>query len=324
MPRSPKRSRSIAAVAMLALAAVPASAQVRAAFPGPHRNDSKTPLQRTLPPPGGAPAPRPPAPPSQPGSPLIGIGTGTGSAVTIGSGITVDGAFNSGNFNVDFHLGTPITTSRVIHPGGGIWYYPRTYYRGCRNSYYDGYYDNSNQRYAVIDGALVQPVPTAPAPAAEPAQPAGEPPPPPTDAEIAAALMRSGDAKGAIDKYRIHLRDHADDAEAMRGLAVALIDAAEFEQGVAMMAMAYRTEPTLPDEALAARQLFTKAGDLRTTLQKAVAFANKTKTASAWLTVAVLMQAEGREEPALRMIDRADEIGLDQELVKRFKAALSV
>ncbi len=242
-----------------------------------------------------------------------------------GSALYVNGSYTSNNLSLDFHLGAQpgLDNCRTIWPNNGCVYYPYYGYYGgwgWYNNYYDGYYDNSDQHYSVIDGALVQPIFVQVPPAATPA--AQEPTPPPTDDQIAASLLRSGNADGAVEKYRAYLRDHADDAGAMRAFAIALLVAGEPEQGVAMMSMAYRTDPTLAEKVLPDEQLFKSDADLRQALQKAVTFANKMKSASSWLTVAVLMQAEGRKDHALRMIDRASGLGLDAALVKRFKTTL--
>ncbi len=107
----------------------------------------------------------------------------------------------------------------------------------------------------------------------------------------------------------------------MRRLAVALLKDKRLEEGVAMMAMAYRTDSLLADETLIG-SLFDDDQELRRLLQKCVIHANRTELASAWLTVAVMMQAEDRDERALKMVDRASEAGLDTEIVDSMKRAL--
>jgi hypothetical protein len=318
-----KTSSALRAGALLfAIAAPPAFSQVRAAFPGSNRVGGPTPMQRSFPNP---PAPRAstPMPQNSPGFVNQGNFGQQGGVVVGGSGLTVNGSYTGDNFNLAFHLGGGVPGhDGCFLPNGNFVCYPNYYYGygwGYYNNYYDGYYDNSYQRYSVVDGALVQPILLAPA---APAPPPAEPPPPPTDAEVAATLLKAGDADGAADKYRLFLRDHADDAEAMRGLAVALLVAGEHDQGVAMMSMAYRTDPTLADRPLDDATLFRSDADLRKSVVKAVNFANKIKSASSWLSVGVLMQAEGRDDTALRMIARASDLGLDAALVKKFKVAL--
>jgi hypothetical protein len=306
-------------------------------LPGPSRAGGSTPAQRTLPAPGARPQTVARRPASAPVGAAVGgnsIGNhhfghhqfGHQQGFVSGSGLVVNGSVSDDNFNLAFHLGAqpahdlpchewPVGT-KWCQPSWG-WYYPSYWWDYPR--YYDGYYDNSYQQYAVIDGALVVQVPVAtPAPVQPPAPAA----PPPTDAEVAAALLKSGDSSGAIDLYRKHLQDRDDDAEAMRGLGVALLVHGEPEQGVAMISMAYRTNAMLVDAEVSSGDLFKSQGQLRETLRGAVSFANKIKSASAWLTVAVLMQAEGRDGDALRMIDRAADLGLDAALVKRFRTAL--
>jgi len=317
---------------VLAVAASSTSAQVKAAFGGAQRAGGTTPMQRSF-----------AMPRSSSGMGSSGMGSGPamspaiartwsgGGAAVVGgtvvdsSALYVNGSYTNNNLSVDFHLGANpgLENCRVLWPNNGCNYYPYYGYYGgwgWYNNYYDGYYDNSDQHYSVIDGALVQPIfVQLPAAAAQAPQ---EPPPPPTDDQIAASLLMSGDAQGAVEKYRVYLRDNAGDAAAMRALAIALVVSGEPEQGVAMMSMAYRTDPTLADKSIPDHQLFRSDADLRLALQKSVTFANKMKSASSWLTVAVLMQAEGRKDHALRMIDRAEGLGLDAALVKRFKTAL--
>jgi hypothetical protein len=188
----------------------------------------------------------------------------------------------------------------------GFGYYPYNYGYGYRGSY-----------YPVVDGSYYSTAtsaqPQLPAPAEEPTEP-------PTDEEIAAGVLRFGDAGDAVDLYRGILRDEPQDAVSMRRLAVALLKDTRLEEGVAMMAMAYRTDALLADDAID-KYLFDDAADLRRLLQKAVMHANRTKLASAWLTVAVLMQAEDRDDRALKMLDKAGKAGLDTVVVDSFKRA---
>lgn len=194
-------------------------------------------------------------------------------------------------------------------PGYGWRYYPYLYGYG---------YGYSNSYYSTIDGSYYPPrtsvQPQLPPPAPEPAEPL-------TDEEIAALEVRDGDASYAVDLYRKILRDAPDDAVSMRGLAIALLKDARFEEGVAMMAMAYRTDSLLADEALQGEFFYLDA-DVRDLLLKCVLHANKTKFGSAWLTVAVLMQAEGRDSTALKMVKRADDLGLDTVIVDSLTRAL--
>ena len=88
-----------------------------------------------------------------------------------------------------------------------------------------------------------------------------------------------------------------------------------------MMAMAYRTDPPLADEAIDA-QLFESEKDLRGQVRRCVIHANRTGLASAWLTVAVLMQAEDRDERALKMLQRARDAGLDTVIADNLVRAL--
>ena len=183
-------------------------------------------------------------------------------------------------------------------------YYP--YYGWLYPSYgYGGY----NSYYGAIDGSYYETVPSTysyPAPQAVPPEPAE----PLTDDELAARKLGAGHASDAIDLYRVFLRDNPDDAHAMRGLALALLADSRFKEGVAMMAMAYRTDPPLADEAIDAQMFGSKKG-LRGQVRRCVIHANRTGLASAWLTVAVLMQAEDRDDRALKVLQRARDAELE-------------
>jgi hypothetical protein len=62
---------------------------------------------------------------------------------------------------------------------------------------------------------------------------------------------------------------------------------------------------------------------LRGSVGWAVRRAHDAPSANAWLLVAVLMQAEGRDGPALRMIDRATRMGLAPAVADRMRLQLS-
>ena len=189
--------------------------------------------------------------------------------------------------------------------------------------YYGGLYPYGYGRYdsyyGAIDGSYYETVPSTysyPGPQAQP-----QPAEPLTDDELAARKLGAGHADDAIDLYRAFLRDNPDDAGAMRGLALALLADSRFKEGVAMMAMAYRTDPLLADEAIDAL-LFESQKGLRSEVRRCVIHANRTGLASAWLTVAVLMQAEDRDDRALKMLERARDAGLDTVVADSLLRAL--
>ena len=87
------------------------------------------------------------------------------------------------------------------------------------------------------------------------------------------------------------------------------------------MALVYEQDPKLAWAPLAP-DVVGPQRELRDLVVRVVEYGHKTNTASAWLTAAVLMQGEGREDPALKMIARADTVGLDAEVSKALRGAL--
>lgn len=202
---------------------------------------------------------------------------------------------------------------------GGYWYGP-----------YYGYRPFSRY-YGPIDGQL-SPVYTGVVIGAQQQPP--EPPPPPTTFERARMAMFRGNAEQAITLYRQHL-DELEAADAteprpaaempaavMRELAMALIAKNRVGDGVALMRLAYETDPTLAEQRLDAGALVPDRDEWRDLLRPVVRMANDGDAASAWLTVVVMMQAEGRDEVALRNLSKAEAAYLDPELVARLRTAL--
>lgn len=247
--------------------------------------------------------------------------------LTTGSGLTVNGRYNGDNLDVAFHLGSPtvgvvkdcrpVCDPCVVQPPYG---YPYGWGYGWGWGWDDRtYVDNSYLRYSVIDGALVQPA-YMPAPAPSPAPAAT--PPPATTLELATEELRSGEADEAVNLFQLHLRSNPDDAGAMRSLAVALLLSNEPVQAAAMMRMAYRTDPGLAESPMSLVELFDSDRDVKNALRRAVTYANKDDSASGWLTVATIMQAEGRNPTALKMIAKARKAGLEDAVAEAMTDAL--
>ena len=107
----------------------------------------------------------------------------------------------------------------------------------------------------------------------------------------------------------------------MRLLALALLAGGKADEGVALMALAYEGDTSLALRSMDDGVLGTPRA-LRDRLNRTVTYAGKVGSASAWLTVAVLMQAEGREETAQKMIDRAQAAGLNAQVAADMELAL--
>ena len=109
----------------------------------------------------------------------------------------------------------------------------------------------------------------------------------------------------------------------MRGLGLSLIDAGQVADGVAVIGMAYRSDSTLALSPVA-DDAYGKSTRFRSNLNRISAYANREKSASAWLALAALMQAEGRNERAAAMVQRAKEAGLEDQVAQEMTAALAV
>lgn len=145
-----------------------------------------------------------------------------------------------------------------------------------------------------------------------------------TVVQQADAALAERNAEAAIELYEEHLAADPDDAVAMRSMGIALAAAGRLEDGFALVRLAYFRDPGLAKVAVDPGLLGSTPAGLRRLLVRCVQRAHRENTSSAWLMVAVLMQGEGRAEPGLRMLERADELGLEIEIVRALRAELSL
>ncbi len=141
-----------------------------------------------------------------------------------------------------------------------------------------------------------------------------------TSLELAQALLTSGYVEEAIAQYRDHLKGDPEDTVAMRALGAALIEVGEISDGFAMIRLAYGSDPALAGDPLDGR-LFGSAR-LRETLRRAVRAANKEESSSAWLAVTVLMQAQGRDDVALKNLVKAERQYLSEDIARALRQRL--
>lgn len=151
----------------------------------------------------------------------------------------------------------------------------------------------------------------------------GKPPAPPTPYESAIIAFRDGKPANAIPFLREHLKTNAEDAEAMRLLALAQISGGKAPDGVAMMRAAYMLDPTLATRKLAYTDLCFSSSAFRDTFTRAMSYANNAKSGSAYLSVAVLAQAEGRDAIVQQMVEKAVKSGLQREISDAMFASLT-
>lgn len=141
--------------------------------------------------------------------------------------------------------------------------------------------------------------------------------------ELARAWMASGDVKQAIRWYQTHLDESPDDLSAMRGYAAALLEDGRLSDAVALMGYVYDMAPGLTSRPMDSLLWGDSAFRMRQSVTRAVRYAHQAGSGNAWLLVAVLMQAEGRDEVALRMAQRARELGLAPAVADRLEHQLS-
>lgn len=134
--------------------------------------------------------------------------------------------------------------------------------------------------------------------------------------------LRTGDAVGADSALREHLKANPTDAKGLRTLGLALLEQRKVSEAIAVVMAAYTLDPTLAQAPIAPGTIPGDASDLRARFTQVVEIANRQKSASPAFVAAVLAQAEGRKEVALRMLNRATEQGLSAKLGDAMRHAL--
>ncbi|MBK7403945.1 MAG: hypothetical protein IPJ41_04770 [Phycisphaerales bacterium] len=283
----------------------------RADFPNVLSPDATLPINRHITLPGlpTAPGPNRVAPvPAVVGGPGTVVGT---------DGVRINGQYNNGDFSLNFHLGSGLRG--VVQPGvlygrDGYYYAP---YGWSRTSpwwryRYGEYYSN-----APVDGVLTQRVDySLRAPQlTQPPAPAQEPPRELTAIEKARLLMAADELDSAIASYRDHLDTDPEDVKAMREMGLAMIEDDRPDDGVAMVALAYRTDPSLARAPIELAPLGLDGRRYDSLLAKALQFARRTDSGSAHLVGAILLQADGKYSGAARVLDRAEKAGLSGDVL---------
>ncbi len=249
-----------------------------------------------------------------------------------GPGLTVNGVYTNDNWKVGFHLGSgypayvpnvgsefcwpvpcnPCYPPVAVWPANPYWGFP---WWGYSDYAYNGYrYDQIYGNYAPADPGLTS--------AGQMQPPVTETPQPSTQRELGDSYLLAGDAKAAIKSYRAFLKANPGDAISMRAIALALLEQGQPAEAAATMSMAYRTNPYLA--SLAVSPGIYKGGEdtFRKNLQRMSMYANRTQSASGWLSLAVMMQAEGRNDLARTMLDRARDAGLEPAVAEKMLSAI--
>jgi tetratricopeptide (TPR) repeat protein len=267
--------------------------------------------------------------------------------VTTGSGLSVNGRYDGDKWKLNLHLGSSALGEKLLW-GRQSPVVCRPTTRWPYFSFNDGWYDSgwawttygwrwyNSSDYSIdayppgyVDPALTgqQTVPPAAAAAAQANQnqtqadqPAAEPEPGPLARGIVALYLEQ--AEEAVSAFRDYVKAEPTDHQAKRLYAMALVENKEFDDAVSMMSLAYRQDPGLAGQPIDAESLGLEDSRIRNMLTKIVAFGHRSDRASAWLTAAVLMQAEGRQKQALAMVEKARKAGLDAEVADPLSAEL--
>jgi hypothetical protein len=129
------------------------------------------------------------------------------------------------------------------------------------------------------------------------------------------------------DAYLLsHLEQFPHDADALRLLAITRLETGRPDDAIALMAAAYEKAPYLAATPLHPGEFDGGDRAMRQRVRNAVTHAHRRDTASAWLLVTVLMQAEGssRYPVAGNMLVRSAERGLDTTIVRLMAEALGL
>ena len=192
------------------------------------------------------------------------------------------------------------------------------YWNGYRYAPYPWYTDwTGTTTYTRYNPVVMESTPTPSAP--EPA---------PVDVSTllpgdrALSLWADGNRSDAITAMREHLKLNPTDADGLRTLAIIMLDDKRFDDSFALMRQAYRTDASLAEQPLDTRKLNLSPTRLRELVVTASVPANKAKSASGWLTIAVLMQGQRRDDLAQNMLQRAGDQGLEMKIVDSFRANL--
>ncbi len=252
------------------------------------------------------------------------MATPSGSFTSVGfngSGFHFNGVYANDNFRLGVHVGSDAFTRSLCRPNwcnnwcnsAVVWPYPGWWYGGYPWYDYGNHYDTVYGSYYPPDPAMNPPAP--PAPVTQAVTPS-------TNRELADTYLHAGDVRAAIKSYQAHLKQYPGDEDAMRALGLALMENSQVTEGVAMISMAYSAEPLLADHPIPHEVFHDGAAGLARNISRASVYANRVKSASGWLAVAVLMQAQGRDELAKTMVERARGAGLQVSVADRLSSAL--
>ena len=241
-------------------------------------------------------------------------------------GLRIEGDYEDGKFSLEFHLGSGsyYDGGRVYYPYGSRGYYVhngRYYYDPSWYYYRRGTYLSTRPVNGVLTQQMDSTLLASQAPQPQiPTEPVREL----TTIERATLLMAAEELPDAIEAYRDHLDEDPEDVKAMRALGLALIENNRLEDGVAMVALAYRTDPMLARSAMDLPELGLEGRRYTNLLARVLQFARRVDSGSAHLAGAVLLQADGKVAGAGRVLDRAERAGLAEEILDPMRRELGI
>jgi len=143
-----------------------------------------------------------------------------------------------------------------------------------------------------------------------------------TLAEKVEVLVQSDAAGEADELLEAHLNEgNEEDATATRMLGLLRMAQGSIREGCVLVERAYRLDPGLArDEAWVPVR---SGSERRRLVGRVVRWGHDEESGQAWLAVMVLMQADGKVDGARRMLDRAEEAGLEAGVVDAFREALA-
>lgn len=149
------------------------------------------------------------------------------------------------------------------------------------------------------------------------------PAPEPTAFEKGLLAFRAGRSADAAKIWKDVVQKDHEDFTTMRLLSLALFETREIDNAAAMMRQAYRADPTLAGREMDTDLLNLTSSRRSILVNRASEYANRVGSASGWLSVTVLMQADGRYELARKMLKRALAEGLEPDVHSVLDAALA-
>ncbi|MFG0292113.1 MAG: hypothetical protein ACF8MJ_03050 [Phycisphaerales bacterium JB050] len=207
---------------------------------------------------------------------------------------------------------------------GGDYYYPsgtgypnvHPYYYGYgRGFYYGRYYYPTNWRYIrtydTPDTSTLIELARRYDPQLIGADPNAEPP---TSLELGEIAMKRAEYAEAITKFaeahdeqkRAEAGSDQPNRQAQRLLGIAYAADRQFEFAGKQLAEAFETDASLRNLPIRGEDLFKDGLELTSIVSRAVGYAHRKPSYESWFTVAVLMQAQGKNDLANDMIKRAE------------------